>query len=108
MIKEISKFLEDNKLQKSSIYFERIFKRKTKWAKSYYKTIFDAEVSTTSRAESFNSIIKKYLCSRSEVSDNHGNKESSDYEYICKAATSGLCHLKEELLVPNIQELHWD
>ena len=43
--------------------------RKEQWVRSYYPKIFDAGISTTSRVESWNAVIKHYLNSRSSLSD---------------------------------------
>ena len=39
------------------------------WAKPYFNNVFSAEIQTTSRAESVNSIVKKYLDSKSSIMD---------------------------------------
>ena len=67
--KEISKFLKDFDLKKSLDYFENLLQSKEKWARPYHLPYFDADVTTTSRAESWNRYIKRYVGSKSELSD---------------------------------------
>ena len=67
--KEISKFLKDFDLKKSLEYFENLLKSKEKWARPYHPLYFDADITTTSRAESWNRHIKRYVGSKSELSD---------------------------------------
>lgn len=54
--------------QKSQKYFKDILEFKTKWATSYCPVVFTAGVHTTSRAESVNRMVKRYVNQRSEVS----------------------------------------
>jgi len=67
--KEAIKIFESRKLTKSKNYLERMFQCKEKWAKAYFKGDFSAGIYTTSRAESINSLIKKYVNSNCEISD---------------------------------------
>ena len=62
-------YLDEKELIKSKAYLENLLPKKTQGAKSQLSNIFNAEVFTTSRAESCNAIIKRYLNSKSEVSD---------------------------------------
>ena len=66
---DIIKFLTDNDLKKSKAYFDKVLERKDKWAPSCHESFFDGGITTTSRAESWNSHIKKYLNSKSEIWD---------------------------------------
>ena len=59
----------DRKLNKSLSYLEKMYTCKEKWARSYYKAEFTGGIYTTSRAESVNSSIKKYVNSNCEISD---------------------------------------
>jgi len=68
-VQNIITFLQDKKLEKSNKYLEGLLGKKTQWARAYYECAFDGGVSTTSRVESWNSLLKKYLNSRSEISD---------------------------------------
>jgi len=43
-------------------------KRKKEWARAYFAAIFDEDTFTTSRIESWNSVLKWYLNSRSKIS----------------------------------------
>ena len=56
-------------MKKSKTYLEGLLQKKDKWAKSQLSEIFNVEITTTSRAESCNAVIKKYLNSKSEISD---------------------------------------
>jgi len=67
--KQIMKFLQDNNYSKSVEYLKNLLNCKGKWAKPYYPLIFDGGITTTSRVEGLNSAIKKYLNSKSEISD---------------------------------------
>ena len=66
---EIIKFLTDHNYAKSLEYLKDLLNYKHQWAKAYYPLIFDGGISTTSRVESLNAEIKRYLNSKSEVSD---------------------------------------
>lgn len=66
---QIQKFFLDNDLKKSKAYLETLLDKKEKWTPCYYESHFDGDITTTSRAESWNSHIKKYLNSRSEICD---------------------------------------
>jgi len=67
--KVILDYLTEKTLNKSCEYLEGLLKNKKQGARSHHPLIFDAGIITTSRAESCNAIIKKYLDSRSEISD---------------------------------------
>ena len=54
---------------KSAQYFQRLSSLKKKWATCYLPDIFTAGIHTTSRVESINAVIKKYVNSGSEVID---------------------------------------
>ena len=54
---------------KSKEYLYSLLEYKEKWAICYHPSIFDAGVTTTSKAESNNAAVKRYLSSRSEISD---------------------------------------
>lgn len=68
-IEDITKFLSDNKYSKSIDYLTKVLSYKEKWARSYHPLLFDGGITTTSRVESLNAAIKRYLDSRSEISD---------------------------------------
>lgn len=68
-VSQITKFLKENRLNRSLDYFNKSLEIKEKWARSKYPICFEADMSTTSRAESLNASIKKYLNSKSEISD---------------------------------------
>jgi len=65
--KAILKFLKDLNLTKSLDYLDGLFKIKNKWARPYHLPFFDADITTTSRAESWNRHLKRYVGSRSEI-----------------------------------------
>jgi len=62
------KFLKDLDLKKSLDYLENLLKIKEKWARPYHLPYFDADITTTSRAESWNRHVKRFVGSRSEIS----------------------------------------
>ena len=68
-VNEILKYLTEQNLTKSKDYLDEILTYKHKWAVSQHVIAFDAGIITTSRAESTNSVVKKYLNSRSELDD---------------------------------------
>lgn len=68
-VQEILQFLEHNKFPKSVEYIQGLLKKKEKWAEAYFLPYFDGGLNTTSRAESWNSTVKRYLSSHSQVSD---------------------------------------
>jgi len=68
-VDEIMKFLKDQALEKSEKYLSNLLETKVQWARSWYNPVFDASICTTSRVEGWNSVIKKYLTSHSEISD---------------------------------------
>jgi len=61
--------LKNKKYIKSSKYLEHVYESKLKWAKCYSPDIFTAGIHTTSRIESINAAIKKFVNSNSEISD---------------------------------------
>ena len=68
-VNEITKFLKEQELKNSESYLSNVLQKKTQWARSFHNTVFDADIITTSRVESWNAAIKTYLNSRSEISD---------------------------------------
>ena len=67
--KEAIKIFENRKLNKSKAYLERMYQCKEKWSRANFKGDFSGGIHTTSRAESINSLIKKYVNSNCEISD---------------------------------------
>lgn len=68
-VTEIENFLKAEKLEKSQRYLTNLLEKKAQWARAHYPSAFDADISTTSRVESWNFCIKRYLHSKSELSD---------------------------------------
>ena len=66
---EIIKDLEARKLHKSINYLKDMHSIRNKWARSFLPWTFTGGVHTTSRVESVNSLIKRYVNSGSEVVD---------------------------------------
>ena len=66
---EVQNSLEEKKFVKSINYLEKMYKIKEKWAEAFLPHYFTGGVHTTSRAESLNALIKKYLSSKNEISD---------------------------------------
>ena len=64
----IIEFLKQEKYDKNLKYLENLLLKKNQWARSHFENNFDADISTTSRVESWNAVIKQYLNSRSEIS----------------------------------------
>jgi len=74
------------KLNKSYNYLEKMYNCKDKWSRCYFSNIFTGGIHTTSRAESVNSLIKRYVGSNCEISDfirflKHIEKKFVDQEY---------------------------
>ena len=69
LCEEIQKALKSKKYTKSYQYFERICSIKEKWASCLVPKMFTVGIHTTSRIESVNAVIKKYVNSTSEISD---------------------------------------
>ena len=67
--KEILEYLKRNKHDKTHKYIEAYYAKKERAQLIYAPPIFTAGIHTTSRAESTNSVIKKYVNSRSELCD---------------------------------------
>ena len=61
-------FKSNSGFEKQLNYLQDQYSFKEKWADAFRPKIFSAGTHTTSRAESVNSAIKKYLNSRSEIS----------------------------------------
>ena len=61
-------FSEKEAYQKSLNYVKSLYEIKEKWSNSYAKMYFTAGVFTTSRAESMNASIKRYVNAKSEIS----------------------------------------
>ena len=68
-VDEILKFLTEKELENQKNYMENTLAKKEYWAESYFPPVFDGSISTTSRVESWNAFIKKYLNSKSEITD---------------------------------------
>ena len=64
---KLTAFLEKNKYDASLRYIGRLHDHKEKWADCYKPDMFTAGTNTTSRAESMNSAIKKFVNSKSEL-----------------------------------------
>ena len=67
--KAIVEYLEKNKHEKTHKYMEAYYAKKERAQLIYAPVIFTAGIHTTSRAESTNSVVKKYVNSRSELCD---------------------------------------
>ena len=65
---ELVEFLRAKDFKKSVEYLERLFIIKEKWSDAYRKRIFTAGTHTTSRAESINAVIKRYMNRTCEIS----------------------------------------
>ena len=59
---------EENQFQKSKNYLKALEETKEKWCDAFRPLLFHAGVTTTSRAELMNSLVKRYVDRRSEVS----------------------------------------
>ena len=57
---------------------------KSQWARSCYNNSFDANICTTSRVESWNAVLKKYLNSHSKISDIIAFIEETEKTYLSK------------------------
>jgi len=68
-VNEIKEFLKEKKFQKQIEYLDGLLTKKESWAESYFPCVFDGGVATTSRVESWNAFIKRYLNSKSEIFD---------------------------------------
>jgi len=68
-VEKIKAYLISQKYDKSLKYLENLLQKKDQWARSYHPEGFDADISTTSRVESWNALIKHYLNSKSKISD---------------------------------------
>jgi len=66
---ESKNYLQAQGYEKSIEYIEGLLSKKVQWARAYYPEGFDGDISTTSRVESWNALIKVYLHSQSQVSD---------------------------------------
>jgi len=66
---EIMKDLKTRKFQKSINYLRKKYEIKHKWARRFLPWIFTGGVDTTSRAESINSLSKRFVDSTCELSD---------------------------------------
>ena len=66
---EIKDTLESRKFAKSVNYIEKMYSIKEKWAEAFLPRRFTGGVHSTSRAESMNSLMKRYVSSKSEISD---------------------------------------
>lgn len=62
-------FKSNESYKKAQNYMENLYKNKEKWADSCKPTIFTAGTNTTSRAESMNKHIKRYMDSSKELSE---------------------------------------
>jgi hypothetical protein len=69
VVSEAKKYFEEHSLNKSKDYLNAVLEIKEKWSIAHHEVGFDANITTTSRAESTNAVIKRYLNSKSEVSD---------------------------------------
>ena len=67
-VDSIIETLKSKKFNKSSSYLEHVCKFKGKWANSFVPKIFTAGIQTTSRIEPINASIKRYVNSKSEIS----------------------------------------
>jgi len=65
----VQKDLKEKKYSKSSNYLNGMWKIKEKWARAYIPLRFTGGTRTTSRAESINALIKKYVSSKNEICD---------------------------------------
>jgi len=83
-INEIMTFLKDQALEKSEKYLENLMQNKSQWARSCYNNSFDANICTTSRVESWNAVLKKYLNSHSKISDIIAFIEETEKTYLSK------------------------
>jgi len=61
--------LKEKDFIKSLNYLESLENIKTKWAESYLPQKFTGGVHSTSRAESINALLKRYVSSKSEITD---------------------------------------
>ena len=68
-IKQIIELLKEKNFNKTIEYLNFQLKHKEKWAKAFLPFEFTGGIHTTSRAESMNSLIKRYIDSNSEVYD---------------------------------------
>ena len=68
-VSEILSKLEKNKLNKTISYLNGVLNLKYKWAAAYHPMEFTGGTHTTSRGESMNSLIKKYIDSTCEMTD---------------------------------------
>jgi len=66
---QIQKTLDEKKLTKSSNYLEKMHIIRKKWGEAFLPAKFTGGVHSTSRAESMNSLIKRYVNSKSEIYD---------------------------------------
>lgn len=89
-----SKFTESvNKIKNAGLtnqeldYINLKLKTKTKWAKSYTKSVFCGGVSTTSRVEGLHGILKKHLNSNSNL-----QKVFSSFRHIEKSQLDKFCN----------------
>jgi hypothetical protein len=107
-LKDVMDYLKKNKFEKSIAYLEKLCLTKEKWAKAYHVRTFDCAINTTSRVESWNSTIKKYLNSKSEFVDlitfiketeTHTNFYSPKYKNTVYAI------LEKDILLQKIKEL---
>ena len=65
----IQETLKEKNLVKSQNYLQKMYKIKSKWAESYLPWKFTGGSYTTSRSESMNSLLKRYVSSKSEISE---------------------------------------
>ena len=66
---QVIKELEEKKYEKSISYLKKMFEIKAKWAQAFVPPKFTGGVHSTSRAESMNALLKKYVNSKNEISD---------------------------------------
>jgi len=66
---DIKKVLEEKKFEKSLSYLNKMYQIKRKWVEAFLPDQFTGGVHTTSRVESLNALIKRYLSSKNEISD---------------------------------------
>lgn len=78
--------LKGKNLYKSINYLESMHTIKHKWAQSYLPWRFTGGIHTTSRAESINSLIKKFVNSNCEVSDLIRFLISFEKKFICETS----------------------
>lgn len=90
----IIEFLKQEKYDKNLKYLENLLLKKNQWARSHFENNFDADISTTSRVESWNAVIKQYLNSRSEI--------SAIIEFI---RDTELCYFAQDLKVSDVYKL---